>query len=156
MIDLDQSQVSLWGWLNIKVKVTQSCLTLCNPMDCSLPGSSVHRLLQTRILEWVAVPFSRGSSQARDRTHISHTADRFFTVWVTREALGLSKLKQALVAWKKGKWLKGRQPRCLPHLTQHLDCPQFWWAAVSLSLKWATRRTMYMSRWLKVLPKGLP
>ena len=42
--------------------VSQSCLTLCNPMDCSLPGSSVHGILQARILEWVAIPFSRGSS----------------------------------------------------------------------------------------------
>ena len=42
--------------------VTQSCLTLCDPMDCSLPGSSIHGFLQARILEWVAIPFSRGSS----------------------------------------------------------------------------------------------
>jgi len=46
----------------VKVLVTQSCLTLCNPMDCSLPGSSVHGILQARILEWVAIPFSRGFS----------------------------------------------------------------------------------------------
>ena len=50
----------------------QSCPTLCNPMDCRLPGSSVHGILQARILEWVAIPSSRRSSQARDRTHISH------------------------------------------------------------------------------------
>ena len=46
----------------VKVLVTQLCLTLCNPMDCSPPGSSVHEVLQTRILEWVAIPFSRGFS----------------------------------------------------------------------------------------------
>ena len=57
-----------------------------NPMDCSLPGSSVHGILQARILEWVAIPISRGSSQPRDWTHISCTADRFITIWVTREA----------------------------------------------------------------------
>ena len=51
---------------NVKVKVAQSCPTLCNPMDCSLPGSSVHGILQVRLQEWVAVPFSRGSSQPRD------------------------------------------------------------------------------------------
>ena len=51
--------------MEVKVKVAQSCLTLCNPRDCSLPGSSVHRILQARILEWVAIPFSRGSSQPR-------------------------------------------------------------------------------------------
>ena len=47
---------------------TQSCLTLCDPMDCSPPGSSVHGIPQARILEWVAMPFSKGSSQPRDRT----------------------------------------------------------------------------------------
>ena len=50
------------------VKVTQSCPTLCNPMDCSLPVSSLHGILQARIREWVAIPFSRGSSQPRDWT----------------------------------------------------------------------------------------
>ena len=52
-------------------EVAQSCLTLCDPMDCSPPGSSVHRILQARILEWVAISFSRVSSQPRDWTHIS-------------------------------------------------------------------------------------
>ena len=50
------------------VLVTQPCLTLCNPMDCNRPGSSVHGILQARILEWVAMPFSRGSSQPKDQT----------------------------------------------------------------------------------------
>ena len=50
------------------VLVTQSCLTLCDPTDCSPLGSSVHRILQARILEWVAIPFSRGSSRLRERT----------------------------------------------------------------------------------------
>ena len=58
----------------VKVKVTQSCLTLCNPMDYK-----VHGILQARILEWVAIPFSRGSSQPRDRTQVSRIAGRFFT-----------------------------------------------------------------------------
>ena len=57
----------------------QLCLTLCDPVNCSLPGSSVHGILQARILEWVAVPSSRGSSWPRDQTHISCTAGRFFT-----------------------------------------------------------------------------
>ena len=57
------------------------------PMGCSLPGSSVHEILQARILEWVAIPFLRESSQARDQTPVSCIKDRFFTVWVTREAL---------------------------------------------------------------------
>ena len=52
----------------VKVLVAQSCLILCDPMDCSSPGFSVHGILQARILEWVAIPFSRGSSQPRDQT----------------------------------------------------------------------------------------
>ena len=52
-------------------EVAQSCLTLCDPVDCSPPGSSVHGILQARILKWVAISSSRGSSQPRDRTHVS-------------------------------------------------------------------------------------
>ena len=53
------------------VLVTQSCLTFCDPMDCSSPGSSVHGVLQAKMLEWVALTFSRASSQPRDRTQVS-------------------------------------------------------------------------------------
>jgi len=63
-----------------EVKVAQSCPTLCNPMDYSLPGASVHEILQARMLQWVAVSFSRGSSQPRDQTQVSQIAGRFFTV----------------------------------------------------------------------------
>ena len=65
-------------------EVAQSCPTLCNPMDCSPPGSSTHGILQTRILEWVAISFSRGSSQHRDRTQVSFIVGRLFTLWGTR------------------------------------------------------------------------
>ena len=57
----------------------------CDPIDCSLPGSSVHRISQAKILEWVAISFSRGSSRLRDQTWVSCIAGRFFTVWATRE-----------------------------------------------------------------------
>ena len=66
----------------------QSCLTLCNPMNCSLPGSSVYGFLQANILEWVAISFSRGSSQPKNQTHfscISCIASGFFTNWATWE-----------------------------------------------------------------------
>ena len=63
------------------VLVVQLCPTLCDPTDCSLPGSSVHEILQAGILGWVAIPFSRGSSQPRDRTRVSCIAGRFFTIW---------------------------------------------------------------------------
>ena len=69
-----------------KVKVAQSCLTLCDLMDCSLPGSSVHGILQARIPKWLAVPFYRGSSQPRYRIQVSNIAGGFFTIWATREA----------------------------------------------------------------------
>ena len=63
-----------------------SHVRLCDPMDCSPAGSSVHGILQTRILEWVTIFFSRGSSQPRDRTWVFHIADRFFSIRATREA----------------------------------------------------------------------
>ena len=58
----------------------QSCLTLCNAMDCSLPASSVHWILQARILQWVAIPLSRESSQPKDQSQVSSIAGIFFTV----------------------------------------------------------------------------
>ena len=60
-------------------KLLQSCPTLCNPVDCSLSGASVHGILQATILEWVAIPFSRGFSSRRDQTRVSCIAGRFFT-----------------------------------------------------------------------------
>ena len=63
--------------------VAQWCPTLCYPLDCSPPGSSVHGILQARILEWVAIPSSRGSSQLRDQIQVSCTADRFLMYWTT-------------------------------------------------------------------------
>ena len=66
-------------------KVAQSCPTLCDPMDCSLPGSSIHGVFQARILEWVAISFSRGSFRPRDWTQVSHIVGRRFTIWATRE-----------------------------------------------------------------------
>ena len=65
----------LWWWY----LVTQSCPTLCDPIDCSLPGSSVHGLLQATVQEWVVISFSRGSSQPRDQTQVSCIAGGLFT-----------------------------------------------------------------------------
>ena len=84
------------GWTNkpvymvrttskVKVNVAQSCPTLCDPMDCSLPGSSVHGIFQARVLERVAISFSRRSAQPRDRTQVSCVVGRRFTVWATGE-----------------------------------------------------------------------
>ena len=71
---------------NVCVSVAQSCLTLCKAMDYSLPDSSVHGISQARTLEWVAIPFSRGSSWPRNRAQISCMAGRFFNVWSIKEA----------------------------------------------------------------------
>ena len=70
----------------VKVLVAQLSLTFCDPMECSPLGSSVCGILQAKMLAWVAIPFSRGSSPPRDWTHISYIAHRFFTIWATREA----------------------------------------------------------------------
>ena len=63
----------------MKSEVAQSSLTICDPMDCSLPGFSVHGIFQARVLEWVAISFSRGSSGPRDRTQVSCIVGRCFT-----------------------------------------------------------------------------
>ena len=66
--------------------VAQPCPTLCDPMDCSPPGSSVHGIRQARILEWLATLTSRGYSQPRDQTWVSRIAGRFFTIRASRKA----------------------------------------------------------------------
>ena len=83
-------QLHIFTGLFIEVKwseVSQSCPTLCDPMDCNLPGSSVRGIFQAIVLEWIAISFSTGSSRPRDRTQVSHILDRRFTVWATREVL---------------------------------------------------------------------
>ena len=80
----------IWRILSITLlacesEVAQLCLTLYDPMDCSLPCSSLHGIFQARVLEWVAISFFGGSSQPRDRTWVSHIVDRCFIVWATRE-----------------------------------------------------------------------
>ena len=87
----------------LKVCICVSCLTVCNPTNCTPPGSSIRGILQARILEWIASPFSRGSSQLRDRNWVSRTAGRFFTVWVTREA---PKQQQQLIKHYCTSWVQ--------------------------------------------------
>ena len=86
-------------------EVTQSCLTLCDPMDCSPPGFSVHGIFPARILEWIAVSFFRGSSQPRNRTRVSCIAGGFFTDWAMREArppIGDPNRQLNTTAWSSG------------------------------------------------------
>ena len=103
--------------------VIQSCPTLCDPMDCSPPGSSVHGVLQARILKWVAIPSSRGSSQPKDWTQVSCIKGRFFTIWATRESS--SHVWMWDLAHKEGWVLKNW---CFwtveKHLASPLDCKE--------------------------------
>ena len=73
---------------NVKALIPQLCPTLWDPVDYSPPGSSIYGILQVGILEWVAIPFSKGSSQPRDWTQVSCIAGGFFTIWAPREANG--------------------------------------------------------------------
>ena len=96
----DRTQVSytagrfFTSWATRKwSEVAQSCPTLCDPMDCSLPGSSIHGILQARVLEWVAISFSRGSSRPRDWTWVAHIPGRRFNRWTTREVWATRKIQ---------------------------------------------------------------
>ena len=75
-----------WKESESESEVAQSCPTICNPVEYSLPCSFVHGILQARILEWVAISFSRESSWPRDWTQVSCIAGRHFNLWATREA----------------------------------------------------------------------
>ena len=83
----DESEILTFPELDIESEseVAQSCPTLCDPTDCSLPGFSIHGIFQARVLEWIAISFSRGSSWLRDRTQVSRIVNRHFTIWATRE-----------------------------------------------------------------------
>ena len=98
---------SLWKW---NQKVSQSCLTLCDPMDL------VHATLQARILEWVAYPFSRGSSQPRNRTGVFCIADEFFTNWTMRKVdslwLGLLPVSPVVASGHKKQRLTDAGGKC--------------------------------------------
>ena len=81
VIPMTEKEVKILSYkCGCESEVTRSRPTLCDPIDCSPPGSSIHGILQARILEWLASPFSRGSSQPRDRTWVSRIAGRFFTI----------------------------------------------------------------------------
>ena len=116
-----------------EVKVTQSCPTLCDPMDCT-----VHGILQARILEWVAFPFSRGSFQTMDWTQVSHIAGGFFTSWAVTEVptmyleatmlaqkaillsqkvlLGSTVIEHAVAPWT-ARWIRGVNPTAVENLS---------------------------------------
>ena len=82
---LDRDQIFKGRGHNELKLIDELCPTLCDPMDCSLPGASVHEILQAGKLEWVAMPFSRGSFQLRDWTGVSIMTGIFLIIWTTRE-----------------------------------------------------------------------
>ena len=98
----EPTSFALTQWCAVLCLVAQSCPALCNPMDCSPPGSSVHGDSQARILEGVAMPSSRGSSQPRGRTRVSRIAGILFTVWAIREDLPRRKMLSARKEKKEG------------------------------------------------------
>ena len=113
-------------------------------MDCSPPGSSVHGILQTRTLEWVAMPSPRGSSQPRDWSRVSHISDRFFTIWATREADGHSQINELLsplVLWLINKEMLKLMGQ------KHMDSP--WLETVSYNLKVLWTKEVSSRCWLE-------
>ena len=96
----------------MKSEVAQSCPIFCNPKDCSLPGSSIHGIFKTRILEWVAISFSRRSSWPRDWTWVSRIVGRHLTVWATRKVLNeVHTYIKFNDIWFL-KWFSGEQSAC--------------------------------------------
>ena len=130
MIFLPQILVCLFlvasalGKVKSESEVVQSRPTLCDPKDCSPPGSSIHGIFQARILEWVFISFSTESSWPRDRTWVSHIVGRCFTVWATREASALGSIANLFGLWEgNGTAL---QYSCLENPMDG----EAWWAAV--------------------------
>ena len=97
-------------------------------MDCSLPGSSVHGILQARTLEWVAISFSRGSSQPRDRTQVSCVAGRFFTNWAMEYSVQFS---CSVVSDSVTPWIAARQASL--SITISNSHPSSWWCHPAIS-----------------------
>ena len=92
----------------VKVLVAQLCLTLCNPMDFSPPGSAVNGIFQARMLEWAAISSSRGSSWPRDLTYVSHIAGWFFTVWASNNDSESETCSVSNSLWPHGLILQAR------------------------------------------------
>ena len=110
----------------VKVKVIQLCLTLCNPMDCK-----VHAILQARILEWVACPFSRGFSQTRNQTQVSHIAGGFFTSWAHKK-------NPRILEWVAYPFSRGSS---WPRNQTGASC-----IAGRFFIKWLTRESVYKGK----------
>ena len=134
----------------------QSCPTFCDPMGCSLSGSSICRILQVRIPEWVAIPFSRGSSWLRDRTRASCIAGRFFTIWATREALVLTDRRKGRPY--AGSWERFTMKTWGSHILMMLEGRALAWVPVGWGWGWDTLGWLHPQGWLffkELLVRGL-
>ena len=95
LLSWNNAEYFSWKYIvNVKGLKVKSCPTLCDPVDCSLPGSPLHGIFQAIVLEWIAISFSRGSSRPGDRTRVSCIVDRRFTVWATR---AVQAIREALI-----------------------------------------------------------
>ena len=110
---------NLWIW--VCMLVAQSCLTLCEPRDCSLRGFSIHGILHSRIWEWIVFSFSRGNSQPRDWTLVFCIGGRFFTIWAT------------------GKWCESWTIKKAEHW--RIDAFELWCWRRLLRFHWTARRS---------------
>ena len=124
-------------------EVAQSCPTLCNPMDCGLQGSSVHVIFQARVLEWVAISSSRGSSWPRDWTQVYCIAGRCFTIRVTRELvwrfLKRTKNRTTISSVQSRSWV---QLFATPWAAAHQTC-------LSITNSWSWFKLSPSSQWCK-------
>ena len=116
-------------------EVAQLCLTLCNPMDCSLPGSPVHRIFQAIVLEWIAISFSSRSSRPRDQTRVSRIVDRHFTVWATRCREPAREIPPMTGSCREAWWARRVRPQGFPlefpeHVPQKPELAWFYCAVL--------------------------
>ena len=134
-------EMSKWRFHMCVCWVVRSCPTLCDPVECSPPGSSVPGISQTRILKWVAITFPRGSSRPRDQTRVSHVAGRVFTIWASEQTLPVGKKRSKL--------------KCLSHTTSHLYLePQTDIIKVLFDASWQSRRTYIWGRMVNQVISG--
>ena len=112
------------NWVS-ESEVTQSYPTLCDPIDCSLPGSSVHEIFQATVLEWIAISFSRGSFQPRDWTLVSHIVDRCFTAWANKKYIKLILFQFSSVQSLSRVWLCDPMNCSMPGLPVHHQLLEF-------------------------------
>ena len=136
-----QSETAPFLWVFLCVLVSQSCPTLCDPMDCNPPGFSVYGILRARILEWVAIPFSRGSSWPREITlpgrlyHLSHQGSPQENIQIQLNADWVEVRAGDKLAWAHPScsWALKRSPKFCHPSRHHIPSPAWWRVAGTLS-----------------------